>query len=388
MPVNAVATSTPAGTARAGPSDVRAAAAPIVIAHRGASGYRPEHTLASYELAARLGADFLEPDLVPTKDGVLACRHEPELGATTDVADHPEFASHRTTKVLDGVPVTGWFVEDFTLAELKTLRAVERFPGIRQHNTLHDRRCEIPTFTELLQLRRQLSGELGRELGVYPETKHPTHFQRAGLALEPLLIDALESFGLNHPQAPVFVQSFEVTNLRWLRRLGLATRAVQLLGGSGAPFDTRTAGTGPSYADLGTAEGLAGIRRYAQGIGPDKRRVIPRRSDGALGAPTSLVARAHAAGLVVHAYTFRAENSFLPAGYRTSGSPSDYGRAVEEQVAHLDAGVDGLFTDQPDVGVLARSEHLSAPGRSAPRGDHGEKGGFRGGNHPFAHDQP
>src|SRR3954449_6338803 len=184
-------------------------AAPLVIGHRGAAGYRPEHTLASYELGARMGADFIEPDLVITADGVLVCRHEPEIGGTTDVASRPEFASRKTTKMLDGEAVTGWFTEDFTLAELKTLRAVERLPQIRQHNTLYNGLFEVPTFQEVLDLRVKLSKELGREIGVYPETKHPTYFRALGLELEPPLIRILRRNGLDHPDAPVFVQSFE-----------------------------------------------------------------------------------------------------------------------------------------------------------------------------------
>jgi glycerophosphoryl diester phosphodiesterase len=332
----------------------------LVIGHRGASGYRPEHTLASYELAARLGADFLEPDLVPTKDGVLVCRHEPEIGGTTDVAQHPEFAARKVTKQLDGVAVTGWFTEDFTLAELKTLRAIERIPAVRQHNTLFDGRFEIPTFQEMLDLRARLSRELGRELGVYPETKHPTYFQAARLPLEQRLVDTLNRNRLNSPNAPVFVQSFEVTNLKQLRRLGLRTAAVQLLSASGSPFDTVAAGQGPSYADLITPAGLRGVATYAQGIGPDKLMVIPRKADGTLGTPTALVADAHAAGLLLHPYTFRAENAFLPVDYQRGTVPSDYGRAIDEQVTYLRAGIDGLFTDQADIGVLARVEVLAA----------------------------
>ncbi|MBV9142417.1 MAG: glycerophosphodiester phosphodiesterase [Pseudonocardiales bacterium] len=328
----------------------------IVIGHRGAAGYRPEHTLASYELAARLGADFLEPDLVVSGDGVLICRHEPDISDTTDVASHPEFASRKTTTMLDGQAVTGWFTQDFTLAELKTLAAVERLPHIRQHNTLFNGRCEIPTFQELLDLRARLSHELRRELGVYPETKHPTFFATAGLALESRLLDMLGRNGLNRADAPVFVQSFEVTNLQQLREAGLRTKVTQLLGACGAPFDTVAAGSGLTYAELCTPEGLRGIARYAQGIGPDKLQVIPRRADGTLGCPTTLVADAHRVGLLVHAYTFRAENPFLPVEYQSSALPSDYGRAIDEQLTYLRAGLDGLFTDQADISVAARAE--------------------------------
>ncbi len=342
----------------------------IIIGHRGASGYRPEHTLASYEHAARLGADFIEPDLVVAGDGVLVCRHEPEIGATTDVADHPEFASRKTTKRLDGVAVTGWFTEDFTLAELKTLRAVERLPQIRQHNTLHNGRYEIPTFQELLDLRIRLSDELRRTLGIYPETKHPTYFQQAGLPLEPRLLEILRRHRLNRPDAPVFVQSFEVTNLKQLRQAGLRTNAVQLLSPSGTPFDTTTAGSGPTYADLSTPDGLRGIARYAQGIGPEKQQVIPRNADGTLSSPTSLVTDAHQVGLVVHPYSFRAENYFLPVDYQvgvgtTPPVPTDYGRAIDEQITYLRAGLGGLFTDQPDIGVVARADFRA----TAPAGE-------------------
>jgi glycerophosphoryl diester phosphodiesterase len=320
-------------------------AAPIVIGHRGASGYRPEHTLASYELAARMGADFIEPDLVTTADHVLVARHEPEIGGTTDVARHPEFAGRRTTKVLDGTPVTGWFTEDFTLAELKTLRAVERLPGVRRHNTMYDGLFQVPTFQEVLDLRARLSQELGRTIGVYPETKHPTYFRAAGLPLEPPLVHALRENGLDRPDSPVFVQSFEAANLRELHDVyGLRAPKVFLTG----------VGT-----DL-TPAALAELARYVQGIGPDKIQISPRYPDGTLATPTSLVADAHAVGLVLHPYTFRAENQFLPADHRVGTDPDGYGRAIAEQVAYLRAGVDGLFTDQPDIGVLAREQALAA----------------------------
>ena len=359
-PASAAVAAVPAPTAapadRPGPGG---AGRPLVIGHRGAAGYRPEHTLASYELAARMGADFMEPDLVPTKDGVLVCRHEPEIGGTTDVADHPEFAARKKTVSLDGQQVTGWFTEDFTLAELKTLRAKERLPQVRQHNTAWDGRFEIPTFQELLDLRARLSRELRRSLGVYPETKHPTYFQKAGLPLERRLVDILRRNGLNTPDAPVFVQSFEVSNLKELRTLGLRVPAIQLLSASGSPFDTVAAGSGPTYADLVKPAGLAGVATYAQGIGPDKNMIIPRAADESLAAPTSLVKDAHTASLVLHPYTFRAENTFLPKDDRVGTGPTDYGRAVEEQLTFLATGIDGLFTDQADIGVYARERFLA-----------------------------
>ncbi|MGH4000441.1 MAG: glycerophosphodiester phosphodiesterase family protein, partial [Pseudonocardiaceae bacterium] len=227
---------------------------------------------------------------------------------------------------------------------------------IRQHNTLYNGRYEIPTFQELLDLRARLSDKLRKQLGICPETKHPTFFQQAGLPLEPRLLETLGRNRLNQPDAPVFVQSFEVTNLKQLREAGLRTNAVQLLSASGAPFDTTAAGSGPTYADLSTPEGLRGIAHYAQGIGPEKQQVIPRKADGTLGVPTTLVSDAHRAGLAVHSYTFRATNFFLPVDYQTSAVLTDYGRAIDEQIIYLRTGLDGLFTDQPDIGVVARAE--------------------------------
>ena len=330
------------------------AAPPLLIAHRGASGIRPEHTLAGYELAARMGADFLEPDLVSTSDGVLVARHEPEIGGTTDVADHPEFADRHTSKIIDGESGTGWFVEDFTLAELRTLRAKERIPLLRQRNTIYDRRFPVPTFAEILELRERLSRELGREIGVYPETKNPSYFASLGLPLEPPLVEALERAGLNRPVAPVFVQSFETGNLRRLREV-LRVPLVQLLCADGAPADLLAAGDPRGYPDLVTPVGLAGIADYADAIGPEKDQVIARDPVGALTEPTPLVAEAHAAGLRVHAYTFRNENQFLPANLRSGPAGGDYGDSFGEYSAFFAAGVDGVFTDNTDTAFAARA---------------------------------
>jgi glycerophosphoryl diester phosphodiesterase len=329
----------------------------LLIAHRGASGVRPEHTLAGYELAARMGADFLEPDLVTTADGVLVARHEPEIGGTTDIADRPEFADRRTTKTIDGQTCTGWFTEDLTLAELKSLRATERIPVIRQRNTIYDRRFEVPTFDEILELRARLSRELGREIGIYPETKNPTYFTSIGRPLEPALVDTLDRAGLNRPDAPVFVQSFETGNLRRLREV-LRVPLVQLLEGEGAPADLVAAGDPRGYADLVTPAGLAGIAGYADAIGPEKGQVIPRDPGGSLTAPTTLVAEAHAAGLRVHAYTFRNENYFLPANLRSSPADAEYGDSFTEYAAFFAAGVDGVFTDNTDTAFAARAFSL------------------------------
>lgn len=328
-------------------------AAPLVIGHRGASGYRPEHTLASYELAARMGADYIEPDLVSTKDHVLIARHENDITGTTDVADHPEFAGRKTTKTIDGQPITGWFTEDFTLAEIKTLHAKERLPDSRQHNTIYDGLFTIPTFDEVLALRASLSRELHRETGVYPETKHPSYFRGLGLNLETPLVAALKKAGLADRNAPVFIQSFELKNLDLLRTTyHVKIKLIFLTSTSGAPYgDTR------SYADLTTPAGLATVARTADGIGPDKLQIIPRDPAGNLRTPTTLVTDAHAAGLQVHPYTFRAENQFLPLNLRTGSDPTDYGRILDELDAYLNTGIDGFFTDQADIGVLARTRH-------------------------------
>jgi glycerophosphoryl diester phosphodiesterase len=306
-----------------------------------------------------MGADFIEPDLVSTKDGVLVARHENEIGGTTDVADHPEFAGRKTTKVVDGARLTGWFTEDFTLAELRTLRAKERLPQVRQENTMYDGLWQVPTFQEVLDLRARLSKELGRTIGVYPETKHPTYFRSIGLPLEDSLVAQLRKAGLDKAKAPVFIQSFELTNLIDLRtKYRVKAPLVFLTSASGAPYDLKSTGDPRTYKDLTSAAGLRSISAWVNGIGPDKNQVIPRNADGTLGTPTSLVRDAHAAGLKVHPYTFRNENQFLPVDYRVGTDPTAYGRAIDEQVTFLKTGIDGLFTDNTDTGVIARKEFL------------------------------
>jgi glycerophosphoryl diester phosphodiesterase len=313
-----------------------------VIAHRGASGYRPEHTLAAYELAIALGADFIEPDLVATGDGVLIARHENEISGTTDIAAHREFAGRRRTKVIDGAEVAGWFTEDFTLAEIKTLRARERLPFRCQE---HNGRFEVPTFDEVLALVRLAGEKTGRTIGVYPETKRPSYFRGLRLPLEEPLLAALEAAGYRGRTAAVFVQSFEVANLEALRqRTDLPL--IQLLEAGGQPWDFRVAGDPRTYGDLATPAGLAEIATYADGIGPDKRMIVPRGPDGSLAPPTSLVADAHAAGLRVHPWTFRADAAFLAAEYGGDGE-----REVRQ---FFQLGVDGLFSDFPDLAVRAR----------------------------------
>ena len=327
----------------------------LVIGHRGASGYRPEHTLASYELAARMGADYIEPDVVSTEDGVLVARHENEISETTDVEEHPEFADRETTKTIDGRQVTGWFTEDFTLAELRTLRAEERLPELRDENTLYDALYQVPTLDEVLELRDELSRELGRDIGVYVETKHPSYFDSIDLSLEEPLLADLREAKLDKKKSPVFIQSFETTNLRELDAAGVRVPLVQLIGGGrGGPADLAAQEDPLTYDEMATAEGLAEIAEYADGVGPDKGRVIPTQ-DGTLGEPTSLVDDAHAVGLLVHPYTFRNENYFLPLELQDEGeAPDDYGQALEEHRAFWEAGIDGMFTDNPDTGVVSR----------------------------------
>jgi glycerophosphoryl diester phosphodiesterase len=325
-----------------------AAADILVIGHRGASGYRPEHTIAAYDLAIRMGADYIEPDLVSTKDGVLVARHENEISGTTNVADHPEFAARKTTKLIDGVSLTGWFTEDFTLAELKTLRAIERIPDIRQQNTIYNGRFQVPTLQEVIDLA------LSRGVGIYPETKHPTYFDSIGLSLEEPLVAALRANDLDDASDEVFVQSFETTNLRELNRL-INVPLVQLIAGSGAPYDLVARGIPVTYDSMVTRRGVAVIATYADGIGPDKNRVIPRDAAGFLLEPTALVNNAHNVGLVVHPYTFRAENTFLPADFRSSDDPAEYGDLIGELHLFFSVGVDGVFTDNPDIAVYARA---------------------------------
>lgn len=322
----------------------------IIIAHRGASGERPEHTLEAYRLAIAQGADYIEPDLVLTRDGVLVARHENEISGTTDVADHPAFADRRTTRTIDGESVTGWFTEDFTLAELRTLRARERLPQLRPANTAYDGQFLVPTFEEILTLARDESARTGRTIGVYPETKHPSYFAAIGLPHEGPLLALLDRFGYDSADDAIFIQSFEVGNLVALRAR-TRVRLIQLVADSGAPADRPDL----SYAEMMTADGLAAIARYADGIGPAKDMVIARTMLGTLGDSTGLVARAHAAGLAVHPWTFRRENYFLPLNLRGGLDPRGAGDLAGEMRAFIAEGVDGLFTDNPAVAAtLAR----------------------------------
>ena len=337
---------------------------PFVIAHRGASGYVPEHTLAGYFVAIQQGADYVEPDLVITRDGVLVVRHENEIGGTTDVAAHPEFASRETTKTVDGESHTGWFTEDFTLAELKTLRARERLPDLRPGNARFDGAFEIPTFDEVLDMVTAADAQRAAQaradghaaparIGVYPETKHPTYFAGLGLHFDDRLLESLERHGYCNRNDPICVQSFEVGNLRALRRR-TDLPLVQLVAPTGQPFDFTLAGDRRSYADLMGEAGLEEISTYADAIGPHKSMVV--QFSGGQAADTGLARRARNHGLGVHVWTLRAENEFLPIDLRSSGDPVAHGDLGKEIRTLLDAGITGMFSDQTDLAVKARDE--------------------------------
>ncbi len=351
---------------------------PLVIGHRGASGYLPEHTLASYKKAIEMGADFIEPDLVVTKDGELVARHEPNITATTDVSTRPEFASRKKTRMVDGVAETGWFVTDFTLADLRTLYAKQANP-VRDQS--FNKQFPVPTFREILELAKTESARTGRTIGVYPETKHPTYHVDAGLPIEPRLLKILAEYGYTKKDSPVVIQSFEVQNLKDLRKL-TNVRLVQLIDGDGVdaqgkvtlvapfdkPYDFAVRKDPRTFPDLLTPKGLAEIKSYADGIGPWKpylrsaKQVLgpdgkPKDLNGdgkitdadrVLLAPTDVVKNAHAAGLFVHAFTFRNEKELLVSDYK--GDPK------VEYAVFYELGVDGLFSDFPDTALAAREK--------------------------------
>ena len=388
----AIVTTTAVSSARSWRGDGPDDPTPLVVGHRGASGYLPEHTLASYQLAIDQGADYIEPDLVSTKDGVLIARHEVNISGTTDVASHPEFALRKTTKTIDGIAEEGWFADDFTLAEIKTLRAVQASTfRPQQFNGLF----RIPTFSEIIELAQQARGK-GREVGIYPETKHPTYHKSRGLALEPKLIATLQRYGWNRRKAPVFIQSFEVSNLKTLNRL-TDVRLIQLIDGYDtlpdgsidvdrngfrpfdAPYDFTVANDPRRYVDMVTIGGLNEISSYADGIGPWKRYIIGARiidtdnngigddvnGDGAVNdadktaVRTSLIEEAHQAGLLVHPFTFRNEaRRYLLRDYNES--------PAQEYLDFFCLGADGLFSDFPDAAVTSRQLLWRTPRACSP----------------------
>ena len=342
---------------------------PKVAGHRGAAALRPEHTLASYQQAIDDGADIIEPDLVPTKDGQLVARHESFINETTNVADHPEFASRRQKKTIDGVVYDGWFTEDFTLAELKTLRARERIPATRPGNVAYNDKFEIPTLDEVIRLAEAHYLKSGKVVGLYPETKHPTYFKSIGLALEDRLIDTLTKNAYTANTAYVYIQSFEVANLKQIRkRLSEKNevknaRIVQLFdyknadGSYKQPWDFVVAKDPRTYKDLLSPSALIEARQqYADVVAPYKEWLIPRTADNKIGQVTTVIADAHAAGLKVHTWTFRPENTFLPSDMRTAGGQAearnDAGSISEIQI-YLAAGLDGFFTDDSRIGRQA-----------------------------------
>ena len=363
-------------------SRARAENAPLVIGHRGgATGYLPDHTLENYALGIAMGADYVEPDLVATKDGHLIARHEPNLIATTNVASLPQFASRKRTAVIDGAPEVGFFASDFTLAEIKTLRAIQ---PLADRDPSFNGQFEIPTLEEVIAFVKRKSAEEGRRIGIYPETKHPTYHQQLGLALEDRLLHVLTRAGWNHRGAPVIVQSFETANLKYLRSKS-SLRLVQLVDaddinadGSLAfnkpydkPYDWVVSGRAGLFKDLLTPAGLAEVRSYADGVGPWKVYLLPSacktvaagggcadvtgdglvdERDRKLLPATDIVANAHKLGLMVHPYTFRSEQKRLASDYK--------GSAVNEYLAFYELGVDGVFADQADQAFVARAMFL------------------------------
>ncbi|WP_217433756.1 glycerophosphodiester phosphodiesterase [Caulobacter sp. S45] len=326
-----------------------------VFGHRGACALRPEHTLASYALAIADGADYVEPDLVITKDGVLVARHENNIAETTDVKSRPEFAGRMATKTVDGEVTTGWFTEDFTLAELKTLRAVERLPNVRPQNTVYDGEFQVPTFEEYLDFVAAEAALRGRAIGLVPEIKHSTYFASIGLPMEDRFLAVLSAHSYAR-RAPVEIQSFEIANLRYLRaKLGRPSnvRLMQLVDiGDQRPADVVAAGGQLSFAEMTSAAGLVEMARYADVVAPPTRAMIPLGSDHRLAAPTTLVDDAHRAGLLVHSWTFRPENQFLAADFRDAAGPSARNPkgSVAEIRRYLQIGLDGFFTDDPALG--------------------------------------
>ena len=354
---------------------------PLVIGHRGAAGYLPDHTLEGYELAIKLGADYIEPDLVATKDGRLIARHEPNITSTTDVASHPEFASRETTKVVDGVAETGWFASDFTLKEIKTLRAIQ---PLAERPQQFNGRFKIPTLEEVIDLAKRWSKKLDRQIGVYPETKHPTYHAGLGLPLEQRLVKVLRREGWNNRRAPVFIQSFEQSNLKLLNKL-TDVRLVQLVDANDVapdgtityappfdrPYDWTVSGNpvlqSRTFGFFTTDAGLEEISKYADGIGPWKPYIVSSRAialnpdgtvadangdglvderDRTLLPPTDLVERAHDHGLLIHTWTFRNEQRRLASDF--GGNP------VNEYLLFYRLGVDGLFADFPDTAFTSR----------------------------------
>lgn len=336
-----------------------AVSAPIIIAHRGVPGERLEHTRPSYLLAIEQGADYIEPDVVSTKDGVLVVRHENEISGTTDVSERPEFADRKVVKLVDGIAHSGWFTEDFTLEEIKTLRVRERLPQLRPQNIRLAHTEPILTFEEVLDIAEEANKHRYDPVGVYVETKHPTYFAGLGLDLNDLLISDLERRKINHGGAKVIIQSMETGNLQSLRER-TPHPLIQLFDRIGAPYDLVAAGDRRTYRNMTKPAELEKIAAYANGIGPNKSQVIRRDAKYRLNGETKLVRRAHDLGLLVHIWTMRNENNFLPRDLRIGKDKAAHGDAVGECLTFFDAGVDGVFSDFTATAVQARSKWAAA----------------------------
>ncbi|TCM67233.1 glycerophosphoryl diester phosphodiesterase [Acinetobacter calcoaceticus] len=338
----------------------------IVIGHRGASALRPEHTLAAYQKAMDDGADFIEPDLVPTKDGFLVARHENEIGGTSNVSTLPQFAQRQFTKTIDGVTLTGWFSEDFTLSELNQIKARERIPEIRPDNTQYNDQSAIPTLDQIIELAENHYKKTGKVVGLYIETKHPTYFQKLNLGMEDPLLNTLSKYKYTRDIAPIYLQSFEVSNLKYLKdQLKLHkslkhAKIIQLYGNKNdKPADVMNQASQPTYAEMTTKSALKNVAKYADGVGPSKDYIIANTSAA---KPTSFVKDAHAAGLKVHPYTLRPENEFLPPNLKCKGPAKqrcETGANAEYEL-FFKAGVDGVFTDDPALGRKALDAYLKA----------------------------
>jgi glycerophosphoryl diester phosphodiesterase len=377
---------------------------PLVIGHRGTAGNLPEHTLEGYALAIELGADYIEPDLVATKDGVLIARHEPNMIATTNVKTLPQFANRKRKAVVDGVEEEGFFASDFTWAEIQQIRAVQAFT---ERDPSFNGRFAIPNLDQIIQLAKRKSAEEGRQIGIYPETKHPTYHKNLGLPLEDRLLAVLQRYGWNHRNAPVFIQSFEQANLKYLRSK-TSVKLIQLIDADDVapdgkityaapfdrPYDWAVSGRAGTFGDLVTPAGLAEVRTYADGIGPWKPYLISsacitvvggackdingdglvNEEDRKLLPATAVVANAHAQGLLVHPFTFRNEQRRLASDYK--------GVPVNEYISFYELGVDGLFSDFADTAVLARMLWAlkNDPDAAAclVQGRHGNNGACRG----------
>ncbi|MDR7017847.1 glycerophosphodiester phosphodiesterase [Acinetobacter sp. 3657] len=346
----------------------------LVVGHRGASALRPEHTLEAYQKAIDDGADFIEPDLVSTKDGVLIARHENEISGTTNVASLPEFADRKTTKIIDGVTFEGWFTEDFSLKELQQLKARERIPQYRPANQQYNDLYSIPTLEQIIELAEAHYKKTGKIIGLYIETKHPTFFQKQNLVMEDTLLKTLAKYKYSRDIAPIYLQSFEVGNLKYLKNqldLHKSVKHAQLIqlydNKSKKPADYDDQNISTTYADMATIDGLKAIAKYADGVGPWKETYIFEDKD-TLKKPTSFIKDAHQAGLKVHPYTFRPENNFLPASLKCSIDPAKAAErcptgSIKELQLYFKAGVDGVFADDPAIARQAVKEYLATPSK-------------------------